>query len=80
MIYVEMLKSQWYLHWWLRCSTLGSCRYTGNAAGAMKNFNKARYDPEWGLISTYHMIEICINPDNETLGGETFDNGDISTG
>ncbi|XP_077563092.1 tetratricopeptide repeat protein 21B-like isoform X2 [Haemaphysalis longicornis] len=54
--------------------------YTGNPAGAMKSFNKARYDSDWGLISTYHMIEICINPDNETLGGETFDNGGIATG
>ncbi|XP_075548739.1 tetratricopeptide repeat protein 21B-like isoform X1 [Dermacentor variabilis] len=54
--------------------------YTGNPAGAMKSFNKARYDPDWGLISTYHMIEICINPDNETIGGETFDNGGIITG
>ncbi|KAK8788407.1 hypothetical protein V5799_021812 [Amblyomma americanum] len=54
--------------------------YTGNPAGAMKSFNKARYDTDWGLISTYHMIEICINPDNETLGGETFDNGGIIAG
>ncbi|KAH6929544.1 hypothetical protein HPB50_002626 [Hyalomma asiaticum] len=54
--------------------------YTGNPAGAMKSFNKARYDPDWGLISTYHMIEICINPDNETIGGETFDNGGIIAG
>lgn len=54
-------------------------RYTGNPAGAMKSFNKARHDPDWGLISTYHMIEICINPDNETIGGETFNNGDIGT-
>ncbi|KAM7315036.1 tetratricopeptide repeat protein 21B isoform X2 [Ixodes scapularis] len=53
--------------------------YTGNPAGAMKSFNKARHDPDWGLISTYHMIEICINPDNETIGGETFNNGDIGT-
>ncbi|CAN7998156.1 unnamed protein product [Ixodes hexagonus] len=54
-------------------------RYTGNPAGAMKSFNKARHDSDWGLISTYHMIEICINPDNETIGGETFNNGDIGT-
>lgn len=39
----------------------------------MKNFNQARGDPEWGVIATYHMIEICCNPDNNTLGSETFD-------
>ncbi len=39
----------------------------------MKNFNKVRQDPEIGIIVTYHMVEICINPDNETIGGETFD-------
>ncbi|XP_064471618.1 tetratricopeptide repeat protein 21B-like [Ornithodoros turicata] len=54
--------------------------YTGNVVGAMKSFNQARFDPDWGLISTYHMIEICINPDNETLGGETFTNGDVVGG
>ncbi|XP_023227553.1 tetratricopeptide repeat protein 21B-like [Centruroides sculpturatus] len=47
--------------------------YIGNTTGAMKCFNKARYDSEWGQIATYHMIEICVNPDNETLGGETFE-------
>lgn len=27
----------------------------------------------------YNMIEICLNPDNETLGGETFEavDGDV---
>ena len=39
----------------------------------MKNFNQARGDAEWGVIATYHMIEICCNPDNNTLGSETFD-------
>lgn len=50
--------------------------YTGNTSGAMKCFNKARHDPEWGQIATYHMIEICVNPDNETFGGEGFSEGD----
>lgn len=32
-----------------------------------------------GEIAVYNMIEICLNPDNETLGGETFDavDGDV---
>ncbi|XP_076366451.1 LOW QUALITY PROTEIN: tetratricopeptide repeat protein 21B-like [Tachypleus tridentatus] len=50
--------------------------YTGNTSGAVKSFNKARNDQEWGLMATYHMIEICVNPDNETLGGETFESVD----
>lgn len=32
-----------------------------------------------GEKAVYNMIEICLNPDNETLGGETFDavDGDV---
>ena len=26
-----------------------------------------------GETAVYNMIEICLNPDNETLGGETFE-------
>ena len=26
-----------------------------------------------GEKAVYNMIEICLNPDNETLGGETFE-------
>ncbi|XP_022660212.1 tetratricopeptide repeat protein 21B-like isoform X2 [Varroa destructor] len=47
--------------------------YTGNTQTAMKHFNQSRGDSEWGIIATYHMIEICCNPDNNTLGSETFD-------
>jgi tetratricopeptide repeat protein 21B len=43
----------------------------------MKSLNKARQDTELGLMATYHMIEICINPDNETIGGETFESMDV---
>lgn len=34
----------------------------------------------WGEYAVYNMIEICLNPDNETLGGETFEavDGDVS--
>ena len=46
---------------------------TGEYNEAMKNLNKARQDPEFGIPATYMMIEICINPDNETIGGETFE-------
>lgn len=32
-----------------------------------------------GEYAVYNMIEICLNPDNETLGGETFEavDGDV---
>ena len=42
-------------------------------AVALKHFNKARKDSDWGTNATYNMIEICLNPDNETIGGEVFD-------
>lgn len=48
-------------------------RYTGNPTAALKLFNKARKDSDWGHLSIYNMIEICLNPDNETIGGEVFE-------
>ncbi|KFM79613.1 Tetratricopeptide repeat protein 21B, partial [Stegodyphus mimosarum] len=47
--------------------------YTGNTSDALKCFNKARTVPLWGQISLCHMIEICINPDNEHFSGENVD-------
>ncbi|CAD5116982.1 DgyrCDS5817 [Dimorphilus gyrociliatus] len=47
--------------------------YAGDPTTALNLFNKARKDSEWGLKSMYNMIEICLNPDNETLGGEVFE-------
>jgi len=44
--------------------------FTSNNGDAMKSFNKARQDSEVGITATYHMINICINPDNETFGGK----------
>lgn len=43
---------------------------------ALKYFNKARKDSDWGVKAIYNMIEICLNPDNETLGGEAFESVD----
>ena len=34
---------------------------------AVKHFNLARRDGKWGAPSLMHMIELYINPDNETL-------------
>ncbi|KAG1679081.1 Tetratricopeptide repeat protein 21B [Nymphon striatum] len=50
--------------------------YTQDPSSAIKYFNKARRDIIWGEKAAYNMIEICINPDNNTLGGETFESVD----
>lgn len=54
-------------------------RYTGEPNDGLRHFNKARKDNDWGQNAVYNMIEICLNPDNETVGGEVFENldGDI---
>ncbi|XP_020612885.1 tetratricopeptide repeat protein 21B-like [Orbicella faveolata] len=54
--------------------------YTVNPTAALKHFNLSRKDSMWGEYAVYNMIEICLNPDNETLGGETFEavDGDVS--
>ena len=50
--------------------------YSGNPNNALKLFNKARRDNEWGQRAIYNMIEICLNPDNQMLGGEVFESVD----
>nr|KAG5695130.1 hypothetical protein BaRGS_017229 [Batillaria attramentaria] len=47
--------------------------YTGNPTAALKMFNKARKDSDWGHLAIFNMIEICLNPDNDTIGGEVFE-------
>ena len=54
-------------------------RYTGNPTEALKLFNRARKDSDWGNLSTYNMIEICLNPDNQTVGGEVFESEEDGT-
>ncbi|OCT63545.1 hypothetical protein XELAEV_18044641mg [Xenopus laevis] len=54
--------------------------YTGDPNDALRHFNKARKDSDWGQNAIYNMIEICLNPDNETVGGEVFDNLDGDVG
>lgn len=51
--------------------------YLGCSKDALTSFNRAHVDTDFGLMASYHMVEICINPDNETVGGETFENVDI---
>eukprot|EP00794_Sanderia_malayensis_P003381 gene3381-3871_t len=47
-----------------------------NATAALKYFNLARKDTSWGEKALYSMIEICLNPDSEIVGAETFENMD----
>ncbi|KAK0395375.1 hypothetical protein QR680_001248 [Steinernema hermaphroditum] len=50
--------------------------YTGEPNAALQAFNRARRDLEWGERAIYNMIEICLNPDNEIIGGEVFEHND----
>lgn len=50
--------------------------YSGNPNAALRHFNSARQDTEWGQQAIYNMIEICLNPEDEMVGAEAFDNAD----
>ncbi|KAM6955026.1 tetratricopeptide repeat protein 21B isoform 2-T2 [Lycodopsis pacificus] len=54
--------------------------YTGEPNDALRHFNKARKDNVWGQNAVYNMIEIYLNPDNDTMGGEVFENLDGEVG
>ncbi|XP_017279892.1 tetratricopeptide repeat protein 21B [Kryptolebias marmoratus] len=54
--------------------------YTGEPNDALRHFNKARKDNDWGQNAVYNMIEIYLNPDNNTIGGEVFENLDGEIG
>nr|XP_056713559.1 tetratricopeptide repeat protein 21A [Euleptes europaea] len=56
------------------------CWHMGQPNEALKFFNKARKDNDWGQKALNKMIQICLNPDNEIIGGEAFENqnGDAS--
>ncbi|XP_015781277.1 tetratricopeptide repeat protein 21B-like [Tetranychus urticae] len=54
------------------CKGLASW-YSGDINQAIKCFNRSRSDPEFGLMASFHMIEIFINPERGTIGGETFE-------
>ena len=55
-------------------------RYSGKPTEALKLFNKARRNTEWGQQAVYNMIQICLHPDNETIGGEVVGTLDGSNG
>ncbi|CAB1328462.1 unnamed protein product [Coregonus sp. 'balchen'] len=47
-------------------------RYTGEPNDGLRHFNKARKDNDWGQNAVYNMIEICLNPGNDTMGREVL--------
>jgi tetratricopeptide repeat protein 21B len=49
-------------------------RFTYNPNEALKEFGYARKDAEWGEKALYNMIEIFLNPDEDTIGGEALEN------
>ncbi|XP_055985151.1 tetratricopeptide repeat protein 21A [Sorex fumeus] len=50
------------------------CWYLGQPNEALKFLNKARKDSTWGQSAISYMVQICLNPDNEIVGGESFQN------
>lgn len=58
------------------CSGLLNWR-TGKLNSALGHFNAARRDPEWGQQAIYNMIEICLDPDDDsTLSSEALNDDD----
>lgn len=49
-------------------------RHIGQPNEALKFLNKARKDSMWGQRATYYMVQICLNPDSEIVGGEALEN------
>lgn len=50
--------------------------YAGNPNTALRLFNNARRDSEWGQKAICHMIEICLNPDNDLPNENVADSSD----
>lgn len=46
-----------------------NCRYSNDSVGAIKYFNLARRDGKWGAPAVISIIELYLNPDNETQWG-----------
>ncbi|KAF7995437.1 hypothetical protein HCN44_006544 [Aphidius gifuensis] len=58
------------------CSGLLDWR-CGKLNSALRKFNAARRDQEWGQQAIYNMIEICLDPDDESsLSNEAFNEED----
>ncbi|XP_017891080.1 tetratricopeptide repeat protein 21B-like [Ceratina calcarata] len=58
------------------CSGLLDWRM-GRLNSALRQFNFARRDPEWGQQAIYNMIEICLDPDDDSpLSNDVFSDED----
>lgn len=53
-------------------------RYCNNPREALKEFNSVRNSGEWGVEATFQMVEIYINPDNESMGGLASADRDVA--
>uniref|UniRef100_A0A0N5A168 TPR_REGION domain-containing protein n=1 Tax=Parastrongyloides trichosuri TaxID=131310 RepID=A0A0N5A168_PARTI len=47
--------------------------YSGEPNAALQAFNRAKRDFEWGERAIYNIIELCLNPDNEIIGEESYE-------
>ncbi|KAJ3224194.1 Tetratricopeptide repeat protein 21B [Clydaea vesicula] len=47
--------------------------YINNSNAALSEFNLSRKDGEWNIKATHNMIEIFLNPDNDTVGGDALE-------
>ena len=47
--------------------------YTGRTEVTVRLFSAVRTDKQLGTSALSKLVEICVNPDNETLGGEALD-------
>ncbi len=56
----------------LVCVCVCVCRYSHEANEALQHFNQARKDTEWGERALLCMIEICLNPEDDMLAGDTL--------
>lgn len=50
--------------------------YSGNPNNSLRFLNNARRSSEWGQQAIRHMIEICLNPDNDLPNENTQDIND----
>ena len=53
-------------------------RYRNDPREALKEFNSVRNSGEWGVEATFQMVEIYINPDNESIGGLASADRDVA--
>eukprot|EP01083_Nonionella_stella_P283179 963735_1 len=55
------------------CKGLIDWYFNNDPRSALKEFNQARKDGEWGNMALEHMVDIYLNPDNDLLFGDKAD-------